>query len=180
MRRAAAAAAAALRGASSAIRHAGSSAAAEFPRHPSQLSAAWLTAALTEAGRIPSGATVRCVAGACAPRTRISSRGHIGTKRSSPFVRCRAFSGEQIGAGVGLASLLHRLTLDVEPPAGSGAPHERISAVAKFAPTEKEVRRRAKPRARAAEEPRAAARFSALTRRDAGAGDGFPAGLLQA
>ena len=59
-------------------------------------------------------------------------------------MRCRAFSGEQIGAGVGLASLLHRLTLDVEPPAGSGAPHERISAVAKFAPTDKEVRRRAK------------------------------------
>jgi hypothetical protein len=95
-------------------------------------------------------------------------------------VRCRAFKGEQIGAGVGLASLLHRLTVDVEPPAGSGAPRERISAVAKFAPTDKEVRRRTKLRARAAEKPRSAARACALTRRDAGAGDGFPAGLLQA
>ena len=64
MRRSAAAAAAALRGAASAVRRAGSSTAAEFPRHPTELSAAWLTAALTKAGRIPAGATVKCVAGA--------------------------------------------------------------------------------------------------------------------
>jgi len=40
---------------------------------------------------------------------------------------------------VGLASLLHRLSLQVVPPAGSAAAPERVSAVAKFAPTDAEA-----------------------------------------
>jgi hypothetical protein len=75
MRRAAAAAAALLRGASS--RRAGSAADA-FPRHPSELSAEWLTAALTEAGRIPRGATVKCAPPAARPaRSRLFARAEL-------------------------------------------------------------------------------------------------------
>jgi len=61
MRRAAAASAAALlrRAPAGAERRAGGGADA-FPRHPSALTATWLTAALREAGRIPPGATVTC------------------------------------------------------------------------------------------------------------------------
>lgn len=40
---------------------------------------------------------------------------------------------------MGLASLLHRLSLQVVPPAGSAAAPERVSAVAKFAPTDAEA-----------------------------------------
>jgi hypothetical protein len=46
-------------------------------------------------------------------------------------------------------ALPHGVTLSCRA-AGSGAPREHISAVAKFAPTENEVRCRAKPRGRAA------------------------------
>jgi len=140
MRRAAAAAAAALRGAASAIRHAGSSAAAEFPRHPSELSAAWLTAALTEAGRIPHGATVRCVAGAARRTARIAPQAHrpdsqlaacalqgvqgrADRRRSGPRVAAPPPDGRRGAArGLGRAARAHQRRRQVRAHRQRGSP----------------------------------------------------------
>jgi hypothetical protein len=159
MRRAAAAAAAAasaaacraatsLGGAAPAGARRSSSAPDAFPTHPSALTAAWLTEALTAAGRIPCGATVRractranaCFVRAAPTRTRFSvAPVCCADVASTACARvCSSFEGAQIGAGVGLASLLTRLTLRVSPP-GGGA-HDTFTAVAKFPPTDPQAR----------------------------------------
>jgi hypothetical protein len=80
-------------------------------------------------------------------RMRDASRLVVACARSS-------FEGAQIGAGVGLASLLTRLTLRVSPPPGgahaAGAAHDTFTAVAKFPPTDSQARACARPRCPAA------------------------------